>query len=90
MRPVARGRCEHTFVTADGSPLTRYRRAIQHGSVMNAEAAARELGRLDLGDALSLVELYAVKRDLRFERAALRWYSRLGQEVRRAERAARA
>jgi mannose-6-phosphate isomerase-like protein (cupin superfamily) len=39
---------------------------------MNAEAAARELGRLGLGDALALVELYALKRDLRFERAALR------------------
>jgi hypothetical protein len=48
---------------------------------MNAEAAARELGRLDLGDALALVELYAAKRDLRYERAALRWHARLGQEI---------
>jgi hypothetical protein len=73
--------CEHPFVTADGSPLTRFHRAIQHGSVINAEAAARELGRLGLGDALALVELYAAKRDRRFERAALRWHARLGQEV---------
>jgi hypothetical protein len=48
---------------------------------MNAEAAAREVGRLGLGDALALVELYAAKRDLRFERAARRWHARLGQEV---------
>ena len=48
---------------------------------MNAEAAARELGRLGLGDALALVELYAAKRDIRFERAALRWHARLTQEV---------
>lgn len=49
---------------------------------MNAEAAARELGRLDLGDALALVELYAAKRDLpRFEKAAMRWHLRLVQEV---------
>jgi hypothetical protein len=68
-------------VTADDSPLTRFQRAIQHGAVMNAEAAARELGRLDLGDALALVELYAAKRDVRFERAALRWHARLTQEV---------
>jgi hypothetical protein len=69
------------FVTADGSPLSRFRRAIDHGSVLLAVAAARELGRLDLSDALALVELMAAKRDVNFERAALRWHARFEQEV---------
>jgi hypothetical protein len=69
-------------VTSEGSPHTRFRRAIEHGAVLNAEAAARELGRLDLSDALALVELYAAKRDaVRYERAALRWHARFEQEV---------
>lgn len=68
-------------MTVDGSPLTRFSRAIQHGSVLNAEVAARELGRLDLSDALALVELMAEKHDHRFERAALRWHARFEQEI---------
>jgi hypothetical protein len=43
---------------------------------MQAEAAARELGRLSLQDALRLVELYAAYEADKFERAALRWYER--------------
>jgi hypothetical protein len=73
--------CEHAFVTAWGSPLTRFRRAIQHKSLLLAIASAKEQGWLNLSDALSLVELMAAQRDNLFERAALRWHARLEQEV---------
>jgi hypothetical protein len=68
-------------VTAQGSPPTRFRRAIEHGSLLNATAAARALGRLELGDALSLVIVIAQTHDERYERAALRWHARFEQEV---------
>ena len=64
------------FVTAQGSAATRFRRAIERKSVLNAELAAREMGHLDLGDALSLVLLYAAADDPRFDRAATRWIAR--------------
>lgn len=68
-------------MTGQGSPLTRFRRAIQHGSLILAIDAAKEQGRLDLGDALSLIELVAAQRDDLFERSALRWHARFEQEV---------
>jgi hypothetical protein len=64
-------------MTAQGSATTRFRRAVERGSVINAELAARELGQLDLTDALSLLLLYAATDDTRFERAATRWIARL-------------
>jgi hypothetical protein len=62
---------------AHGSPLPRFRRAIEHGSLIQAEAAARELGRLDLDDALRLVLLLRRRGDPRFERAAVRFIGRV-------------
>jgi hypothetical protein len=62
---------------ATTSPFARLRRALEHGSLIQAEAAARELGRIELGDALGLVLLLLDKRDPRFERAAVRWLGRL-------------
>jgi hypothetical protein len=47
------------FVTAQGSPRTRFRRAVERRSIINAELAAREMGSLSLEDALALVVLYA-------------------------------
>jgi len=64
-------------VTAQGSPLTRFRRAVERKSLLNAELAAREMGQLNLEDALSLVFLYAGADDPRFDRAATRWIARL-------------
>jgi hypothetical protein len=64
------------FVTADGSPLTRFRRAIERRNLWGAEDAARELGRLSLDDALQLVRLYADRESPKYERAALRWLER--------------
>ena len=60
------------FVTAQGSPRTRFRRAIERRSLLNAELAAREMGRLSLEQALALVVLYAEQDDPRAERAMVR------------------
>ncbi|MBA3244730.1 MAG: hypothetical protein H0T61_06080 [Actinobacteria bacterium] len=63
-------------MTAQGSAATRFRRAVERKSLLNAELAAREMGRLGLEDALSLVLLYAGADDPRFDRAATRWIAR--------------
>lgn len=47
--------CEHSFVTAQGSALTRFRRAVERQQIFQAELAAREMGHVPLGDALALV-----------------------------------
>jgi len=43
---------EHAFVTFQGG---RFGRAVQRGNLLEAETNARELGRLNLRDALSLL-----------------------------------
>jgi hypothetical protein len=65
------------FVTAQGSPTTRFKRAIERRSIINAELAAREMGSLSLEQALALVVLYAEGGDPRAERAMVRWLGRL-------------
>ena len=64
----------------EGSPVTRFARAIDHDDLLGAEIAAIELPRLNLKDALRLVQLYAKKEHRKFERAALRWLARLIEE----------
>ena len=59
-----------------GSPYARFRRALATGNLHLVDAAARELGRLTLPDALELCLLMAVERDRRFRRAAARWVAR--------------
>ena len=65
------------FVTSQGNPGGGSSRAIERRSLINAELAAREMGQVSLEDALGLVVLYAEQQEPRFERAALRWRSRL-------------
>jgi hypothetical protein len=76
------GPCEHLFVTYEGSPHSRFRRAIERGNLYEAEASARELGHVSLKDALSLVLLYANHEDPRFDAAAVRWLARFAAERR--------
>lgn len=59
-----------------------FQRAVERGNVARAEAAARQLGRLPLADALKLLLLYAEKEPAKFERAALRWHARYVSETR--------
>ena len=44
--------------------------------MFHAEVAAREIGTLSLGEALELVVLHAEVERAKFERAAVRWFSR--------------
>ena len=50
---------EHTFVTSQGSAQGRFQRACDRGNVLQAEMAARELGHVNLMNALALVVVYA-------------------------------
>lgn len=67
-------------MTAQGTPLSRYTRAVKGGNVFLAELAAREAGHLPLRDALGLLTLYARGDRQKFERAAVRWLGRLTLE----------
>jgi hypothetical protein len=70
------------FVTAQGSPWTRFRRALHHGNLLEARSAASELEHVGLAEALELVLLIAEKEPERLGRAALRWHGRYTHEVR--------
>lgn len=72
--------CEHTFVTAQGQPLTRYRRALERRHVFGAEIAAREMGFVPLRDALGLLALYASEGSPKYDKAATRWLARIALE----------
>lgn len=65
-----------------GSTHGRFRRAISGGSLLLAEVSARELGYLDLNDALDLISLYAAEQPEKVERAIVRWLGRLALERR--------
>jgi len=73
--------CEHTFVTSEGSPHARFKRALAVGNGSAAYAAATELPRVELADALSLTLLLSGQADL-FDRACARWVGRFSLEVR--------
>jgi hypothetical protein len=70
-------------VTAQGGPYARFRRALASGNPTVATAAAAELPKLALADALALLLLYSRTDRRRFERAAVRWHGRLCLEARR-------
>jgi hypothetical protein len=57
-------------VTAQGSPRSIFKRAIERGNVVVAEATARKFA-LTLDEALQLVLLYAAYEPAKLERAAL-------------------
>jgi hypothetical protein len=63
-------------VTAQGSPLTRFKRALNARNVLLAELALGELEKVPLDVALQMVHLYAEKADRKFEPAARKWLSR--------------
>ena len=67
-------------MTSQGTAYGRFARALRRGDVLQAELAARELGRLTLADALALCELLAARDPQRFERAARRWLQRFIEE----------
>jgi hypothetical protein len=69
------------FVTSEGSPYGRLRRALDTGNARIALAAAADLPHVGLADALELLLLLLDSEPARFERAALRWHGRYCREV---------
>jgi len=68
-------------MTSDGSPYARFQRALRIGRLSLVRAAAAELPRVELDDALSICLLISEQDAERFERAAVRWLARLSLEV---------
>jgi hypothetical protein len=62
-----------------GHPRSIFKRAVERGNVVVAEATAREMA-LSLEEALQLVLLYAAYEPAKLERAALRWVGRYLEE----------
>lgn len=60
-----------------------FQHAIERRNLLSAEAAARELGRLSLADALDFLLLLSEKDPARFDPAAARWHARFVLEARR-------
>jgi hypothetical protein len=67
-------------MTSQGSAHARFTRAIQRRHLFHAELAAREMGGLNLAEALDLTLLIRDQARNRYERAALRWLERFIQE----------
>jgi hypothetical protein len=74
--------CEHTFVTSDGSPYSRFRRALETGNELLVLGAARELPQIALDDALRICLVLRDGDPGRYERAAVRWLGRFALEAR--------
>jgi hypothetical protein len=68
-------------MTSQGSAFTRLRRALDHGSLTNALAAAAELETVGLREALELVILFHADDRGRYGRAAVRWHARYETEI---------
>jgi hypothetical protein len=68
--------CEHTFVTAQGSSLTKLRRAIAGGDLLAARTAASDLSHVDLDEAARLLVLIASADPAKLDAAAVRFLGR--------------
>jgi hypothetical protein len=68
------------FVTAQGSPTARFRRALAGGRPAPVLAAAAELAYVDLEDALAVCLVLARAGDRRYPRAAGRLLGRIALE----------
>ena len=68
-------------MTSDGSTYARFRRALDVGNELLVIAAARELPRIALDDALRICLLLRGGDPDRFERAAVLWLGRFALEV---------
>lgn len=70
------------FVTSEGNAYTRFRRALATGSEALVTAAALELPRVALDDALRICLVMRDGDPQRFDRAAVRWLGRFALEGR--------
>src|SRR5947209_19621748 len=69
-------------MTSDGNPYARFRRALATGNEALVTAAARELPRIALDDALRICLVLRGGDPGRYERAAVRWLGRFALEGR--------
>ena len=69
-------------VTSDGNPYARFRRALSTGNEALVTAAALELPRIALDDALRICLVLRGGDPDRYERAAVRWLGRFALEAR--------
>jgi hypothetical protein len=69
-------------VTSDGSPYSRFRRALDSGNELLVLATARELPQIALDDALRICLVIRDGDPGRYERAAVRWLGRFALEGR--------
>jgi hypothetical protein len=69
------------FVSIKGSPHARFRRALDTGNPTLVLAAAAELGRVDLRDALAICLVLLDGGSARYDRAAVRWHGRYALEA---------
>jgi len=69
------------FVGEHGSPYTRFRLAFAARNPLLVTAAALELGRLSLADALAVCLVFRDHDRERYERAVVRWLARFCQET---------
>jgi hypothetical protein len=69
-------------MTSQGSSYARFRRALKTGNLTIVQAAAAELPRVGLRDALEVCLLLRDEKTDRFERAAVRWLGRFALEAR--------
>ena len=67
-------------MTSDGSAYTRFRRALDQGRLHLVVAAAAELPRIELDDALEVCMLMSRESHPSYERAVVRWVGRLCAE----------
>jgi hypothetical protein len=67
-------------VSIKGGPYARFRRSLDVGRLGLVLAAAAELPRLSLADALEVLVLMADQDPDRYSRAAVRWLGRLALE----------
>jgi len=67
-------------MSAGASPYALLRRALDRGSLFQAEAAARDCKHVRIDDSLALLCLYANEAHPRFDAAAVRWLGRLMAE----------
>lgn len=63
-------------MTSQGSPYSRFQRALRTQDLHLIRAAAAELPQVDLVDALAVCDVMARRADPAFERSAARWIAR--------------
>ena len=67
-------------MTAQGSPTSIFKRAIEHGNFVYAEMTAHDVGRLTVDESLALTALAVGKGPGRRSRYMIRWLRRLLEE----------